>query len=358
MDPTFDLCEIYNSINGKNLKKDLTFFGFITDNINFEISSPIFEIGSYYIKPITINYDLHNKIGKSIFYNSNAVILANLNFLTEILDHVESPINHNIDFDNNIQINAGLWGPQNMARAKPYPICLHFGSKNIGFAEFIQFKYPLCFNYIATSENNNDIINQLQKLDSRRTNIILNKHINDINEHLKSIEGIFHNIDIIFLEDEPTDINLFNMFFLISKWLKLGGSLIFKINASDIRYKQYLNSIAHLFKEILMIKPFSTNLMDPYIYIICKKFNNNKLAIEYFLSIRNSYLIEFNTNATYGRSVIVKSFINNIPELSVYIDNFIHNIILLRNKVSSSSFFPPRSLLYWGLPGTPENIKL
>ena len=58
---------------------------------------------------------------------------------------------------------------------------------------------------------------------------------------------------------------------------KVGGNFIARINEKT--NLEYLYSLALVFKEISLVKPFLENLNENYSYIVCENFTGNSLDV-------------------------------------------------------------------------------
>ena len=317
------------------------------------------------------NDDFHMRIGHSIFGSISAIILANIHTLFDIfnitdltagivpgVDQLQGIIHGGltseipsggIEFQNYIQNYGGSWAPQNMAVNKRFPISLHIYPSDSGFLEYIQYKYPLSYNYIIDPTDTSNPIKTDRLNKSNFESIRLNPKVGDT--YISVIEKIRNSngdgIDIILFDNEPDDTNLLSLFLITFNLLKIHGNFIFKINCSDNRYLSYLGIIPYLFNTVNLFKPSSINIFDAYLYVICFDFKGtNDNVIKH---------LQFGIN-NLSPGNLVNTLFPDSYNIKNYIMNTLRGVVSTRADVSNNhpKYFPQRCLIYWGLPGTPE----
>jgi hypothetical protein len=297
----------------------------------------------------SISDAFYKSIGTSIFSNFDAIILANIDIFYDIFSITSL---HTSKLES-ISLYGGSLAPQILV-PKRVPVCLHLNAQSFSLAEYLQYKIPLSFTYINTSIQLDPVSVSAEKikLGPDVSTIILGESYEKI--RLENPEGI----DFIYQNVESTYYNILKLFKYF-QLLKNGGSTVFKINCRNPKYLEYLTIACHFFEEVNLFKPCSIDLFDPYLYVICKKYISNPGMTSYISEVLTNLEIYMGKYNLKGESVSIDNLIsiNNVQKLQAYVSIVISKIKELREIIAKDGkYFAPRSLIYWGLPGTPDTV--
>jgi hypothetical protein len=305
---------------------------------------PVISPGRYVIKQPSAIDNFPNGIGKSIFNHFDSVILANLDASYDILTPPEG--------ETNASSYGGSIAGQILLGAS-VPTCLHIGANNLGFADYIHYRYPLGFIYVNMIPSVTISSPSLQRITVIPADG-LSQRITTENPT---------GVNLILFNGEPTDERILFTLLITSQCLSKGGSLVLRLNASDGRFLTYLEVMSSMFGNLSLFKPCTTDLYDSYIYTICKQRN----SLDITQQLKNSY----DAYISMGPGHIIESLIAPSSGIIEYVSKAFGEIKQLRQELSNPSnssgspisssvkeverrAFPPRALIYWGLPGTPE----
>ena len=361
MDITRELCRVNSSVKPKELQLDeILPFAHSTElhtGTDFTFNTEELIAAVSYNQIDTVNKvkqsdSFYGRIGTSIFSNDTAIVLANIDVLLDIFPKINDSVSPDksedgapaglVEFQSEVQKYGGSISPQYLARAARYPVCF---CNDIGFCEYIQWKYPLSFNYI------NSPVGDQKALDKICTEI-MDLRVNNMILKIKSENTTGLNIMII--DSKPTDFSMVYTLNLIVKILANDGTVVMKIDCSSGGYESYVYILSIMFEEIFLIKPCSINLFDSYLYIVCKHYGPVPEITNYIelLSENTIDVITKNINIKQEDLKIILNF-PDVLGINDYIVSKVKEIVDLR-KNWNGKFVPQRALLYWGLPGNIE----
>ena len=325
MDPVRRLCIIGNSLRRDLVKTEK--IGYSSSKNNLEIAGKLVR-GEYVVKKPEKVDNFPELIGKSKFKHFESIILANIDVSYDVLTPQEvDPISsHGGSIAGQVLVGASV------------PTSLHIGANNTGFADYIQYRYPLSFTYINMLPSITVTNTELQRFTVIPTGGISHRIMTE------NPKGI----DIVLFNGEPTDTNVL-LTLSTCMVLSPGGKLILRLNASDGRFVSYLELLSHMFTKIYLFKPCTIDLHDSYIYVICKGYIPSEYISKRLNEIYTKYI-------SLDPGYLIESLIDPSPGINAYISQMFSEIKELRADISGStiSSFPPRALIYWGLSGTPE----
>lgn len=303
----------------KSLKITLSPLKISIDQINIE---PIYcDINKYrQVKNLNM-LELSKYIGLSIFYNKNAVKLANIDTVCNVTRNV-------FTFDKKQSDDEFEF--------------IDIGS-NGGFTEYLQFRYPKSKGYGVTSQDW-----ELKNIDMNRFTLLKDYKIF---QTIKDLQ-LKRSVDLVAAyEVSDNEILsskvLINEILIAMKTLKIGGNFLVRVfdTLTNIT-AQIVFILSQCFQKILIFIPISG---DNEKYIICKDFNGEK-----------HYKILKKAIKLYSdKIVLTKIFKEQIP------DDFKNWLIKFNNQSLDKMLESQDLTLYnfdklltiWNLPDTPLESK-
>ena len=351
MDPSLSLLKYQNSFTQGLSNK-------LSPLITYQSSSTIHFTPSFIthkLKPVTSNNpvsdqsdiinkedNVFNDIGNSIFIHHDAIVLANIDSVANLL-----------------KLNFGF-----ALKSTPDPGFTYViidGSPG-GFVEYIQYRRPNSKGY-GINNNSSD-------WDFNHINIESFIPLNNMNDLFTNWKSYISDI----LDDNITGVNLIlanypplykddSVPLIIQTIIGLQCSsqdfLLRSIDTTSLISQQILYLLSKCFKSLSIIKPISTSPLSSECYIICQNIKAYKTVSPYIDLLSNSLI-----KIDYPRTTITSLYKNNIPKdftswlssqnnlIDQYQQNFVDGVY------NHTDYIINKALVIWNLPDNIDPLML